>query len=286
MTFAEKLKVLRTSRELTKIAVAKELGVNVHTYSSWEAGKTKPKTIEKLKRISEFYKISIKYLGFDEKTYNKSITKKKPVNRYLKKDILEELLNKSQNVSPNSLFKDISKNTSSKNEYKPSNKKQKSAKTVNLQTEAIPDDEFTQLTKFNKDEKLLFESMILLLNKYSQYGSSVNIELCRYFLTGKTWLSFIPETINKFSKIHIEKCLPKILKMCGFQQYEKNDWLIPYWIYPFLPKHLSIKCISSPENNPKTIEELIKRNIKYGNNQMLYVHDKNDTCTDFVITRE
>lgn len=271
MTFAEKLKVLRTSRELTKAAIANELGVSPHTYAAWEAGRTKPKTIEKIKRIAEFYKISVKYLGFNEKTYNKSVTNKKTKNRYLKKDILEELLNNAQEVSSNSLFK-----TEETSNVKSSKKESKE----NLDTE------ITQLTKLNKDEKILFESMILLLNKYSQYGSSVNIELCNYFLTGKTWLSFIPEMIKDFSKIHIEKCLPKILKLCGFQQYKGNDWLIPYWIYPFLPKDLSIKCISSPENNPRTIGELIEQNIKYGNNQMLYVHDKKDVYTDFTITRK
>jgi len=276
MTFAEKLKVLRTSRDLTKVAVAKEFGVSPHTYAAWESGRTKPKTIVKIKRIAKFYKISIEYLGFNEETYNKSVTNKKPKNRYLKKDILEELLNKTQDSYPNNLFKETSI------------KKNKSLRKENIQKEHKENlnEEFTQLTKFNKDEKILFESMILLLNKYSQYGSSVNIELCQYFLTGKTWLSFIPEMINKFSKIHIEKCLPKILKLCGFQQYKGNDWLIPYWIYPFLPKNLSIKCISSPENNPQTIGELIEQNIKYGNNQMLYVHDKKDVYTDFTITQE
>lgn len=262
MTFAEKLKVLRDSRQLTKKDIAERLKISIHTYSSWESGRTRPKTKEKIKNISEFYRIPIEYFGIDEKTYNKDVSSKK-------------VISKKESIS-NEIAVTILDKNSSKRERNYSKKK--------VTNDDFQDEELSNFFAINKNEKTLLEIMILVLNKYSQFGGLVNTELCNYFLTGKTWLSFIPFTIKTLSKIHIEKCSISTLILCGFERYNKDEFLIPYWIYPFLPKKLAIKNIYSYEDNPKTINELVKQNIQYGDYKKLYVSNTKDTCIEYTIS--
>ncbi len=52
---------LRTEKELSQRAVAKEMSVSQGTYNNWENGKTQP-SIEQLIALSNFFGVTVDYL--------------------------------------------------------------------------------------------------------------------------------------------------------------------------------------------------------------------------------
>lgn len=61
MTFGERLKELRTQKDLTQSALAKFLLLNQGTIACYETGKKYP-THENLKRLADFFNVSTDYL--------------------------------------------------------------------------------------------------------------------------------------------------------------------------------------------------------------------------------
>lgn len=55
------LRAARVNAGLDQSDVARELGVNIATVSSWETGKTNP-SLENLKKMCELYKISVEFI--------------------------------------------------------------------------------------------------------------------------------------------------------------------------------------------------------------------------------
>lgn len=66
ISFGERLKELRTEKNLGQIALAKQLGVGKSIISLWETNKCEP-TLSKLIAIADFFGVSIDYLAGIEK---------------------------------------------------------------------------------------------------------------------------------------------------------------------------------------------------------------------------
>ncbi|MCI8677135.1 MAG: helix-turn-helix domain-containing protein [Lawsonibacter sp.] len=60
--FSERLVQLRKSREMSQIALAKEIGVSSRIYQEYEYGKSEPK-MSNLVSIADFFGVSIDYLS-------------------------------------------------------------------------------------------------------------------------------------------------------------------------------------------------------------------------------
>ena len=60
--FSERLVQLRKSREMSQIALAKEIGVSSRIYQEYEYGKSEPK-MSNLVSIADFFGVSIDYLA-------------------------------------------------------------------------------------------------------------------------------------------------------------------------------------------------------------------------------
>ncbi len=86
----EGLKIIRKSKQMTQETIANYLGIATNTYSQYESGKRHP-SIETLKKLSEYYNVSIDSLISGDmsqpKTYN-SLAKKLS---YLNDDKLTQL---------------------------------------------------------------------------------------------------------------------------------------------------------------------------------------------------
>ena len=68
--FAERLKHLRRSRELTQVQLARGLGVRKQSVSNWENDNIMP-SVEMLERVANFFEVTTDYLlgrneGLDE----------------------------------------------------------------------------------------------------------------------------------------------------------------------------------------------------------------------------
>lgn len=61
MAFNERLKELRNEKGLTQTEISNILNVKQNTYCYWELGKSEP-DIETLKKLSEFFRVSMDYL--------------------------------------------------------------------------------------------------------------------------------------------------------------------------------------------------------------------------------
>ena len=59
--FSERLIQLRKDREISQIALAKEIGVSSRIYQEYEYGKSEPK-MSNLVRIADFFDVSLDYL--------------------------------------------------------------------------------------------------------------------------------------------------------------------------------------------------------------------------------
>lgn len=64
-SFGEKLRVLRTDKGLSQIALAKELNVSKSVISLWELDGSDP-TLSNLIKISDFFGVSIDFLAGKE----------------------------------------------------------------------------------------------------------------------------------------------------------------------------------------------------------------------------
>ena len=60
--FSERLVQLRKSREMSQIALAKEIGVSSRIYQEYEYGKSEPK-MSNLISIADFFGVSMDYLS-------------------------------------------------------------------------------------------------------------------------------------------------------------------------------------------------------------------------------
>ena len=60
--FSERLVQLRKSREMSQIALAKEIGVSSRIYQEYEYGKSEPK-MSNLVSIADFFGVSMDYLS-------------------------------------------------------------------------------------------------------------------------------------------------------------------------------------------------------------------------------
>ena len=81
MTLGEKIKLLRTSNQLSQESLAALLGISRQSVSKWEKGISNPSS-EKLIRLSEIFKISVE-------------------------DLLDEQINMQKNLNTFHYFKDI-----------------------------------------------------------------------------------------------------------------------------------------------------------------------------------
>ena len=64
-SFGEKLRYLRTEKNLSQIALAKELGVSKSVISLWELDGSDP-TLSNLIKISDYFGVSIDFLAGKE----------------------------------------------------------------------------------------------------------------------------------------------------------------------------------------------------------------------------
>lgn len=65
----ERIKELRTERNITQVTLAKELSVSKQSVSNWENDNIQP-SIDMLIKIAEFFSVSTDYLlGLDNKKY-------------------------------------------------------------------------------------------------------------------------------------------------------------------------------------------------------------------------
>lgn len=64
MTAGEKMRMLRKKRRLTKVAVAKDLGLSYSAYSKYERDERNPKDPTK-KKIAKYYRVSVNYIFFN-----------------------------------------------------------------------------------------------------------------------------------------------------------------------------------------------------------------------------
>lgn len=69
MNTLEKIKFLRKTHKLTQEKIANILGTSAPNYSRYESGEWKF-TIEHVKKLASYYKVSIAYLLDDEETTN------------------------------------------------------------------------------------------------------------------------------------------------------------------------------------------------------------------------
>jgi len=85
MNHLQNLKELRKEKGLTQQAIANELSITQKTYCNYENGEREP-SIEMLKRIADFFNVSIDYLlGHETKRfYTLSEDEKGALNRYTK----------------------------------------------------------------------------------------------------------------------------------------------------------------------------------------------------------
>lgn len=60
-----KFEKLLKARGITAYKVAKDLGFNNTLFSDWKSGKSKPK-VDKLKKIADYFGVSIDYLITEE----------------------------------------------------------------------------------------------------------------------------------------------------------------------------------------------------------------------------
>lgn len=72
MKLAERMKELRTERNLSQDSVSKELNIGIATYCRYEQGKREP-TASVLDRMADYYDVSVDYLlgRSDIRKYNK-----------------------------------------------------------------------------------------------------------------------------------------------------------------------------------------------------------------------
>ena len=59
--FANKLKSLRISKDMTQVKLAEKLGVKKQSISNWENGNIMP-SVEMLEKIADFFSVSTDYL--------------------------------------------------------------------------------------------------------------------------------------------------------------------------------------------------------------------------------
>ena len=65
----ERIRELRTERNITQVALAKELSVSKQSVSNWENDNIQP-SIDMLIKIADFFSVSTDYLlGLDNKKY-------------------------------------------------------------------------------------------------------------------------------------------------------------------------------------------------------------------------
>ena len=80
MKLNEKIRIIRTSKELKRELVAEKLGIDVVNYGKLERGETKI-TIEKLEKIAEILNVSVQEIfDFEENTNN--VNKKDNISNY------------------------------------------------------------------------------------------------------------------------------------------------------------------------------------------------------------
>ncbi len=68
--FGEKLKKIRTLKQLTQSEMAQKIGLTPSSYSNWELGKRKPR-LNKLKKVADVFGVPVSYLT-DDKEINLS----------------------------------------------------------------------------------------------------------------------------------------------------------------------------------------------------------------------
>jgi len=61
-TFSDRLKELRTEKNLGQVALAKKIGTGKSSISSWELGQRDP-TLTHLLAIADFFDVSLDYLA-------------------------------------------------------------------------------------------------------------------------------------------------------------------------------------------------------------------------------
>ena len=62
MTFGEKIKALRTEKQLSQQNLAKELGINSRMITRYENGISYPRTREAYQKIAAFFDVDVNYL--------------------------------------------------------------------------------------------------------------------------------------------------------------------------------------------------------------------------------
>jgi len=106
MKLNEKIRIIRTSKELKRELVAEKLGIDVVNYGKLERGETKI-TIEKLEKIAEILDVSVQEIfDFDENT--NTVNKKDNISNYnnIQLNDINELLKTNLELQ-NILLKEI-----------------------------------------------------------------------------------------------------------------------------------------------------------------------------------
>lgn len=68
----KKFEELLKQNGVTAYRVSKETGIPASTFTDWKTGKSKPK-VDKLKRVADYFGVSIEYLIADESEQSKTI---------------------------------------------------------------------------------------------------------------------------------------------------------------------------------------------------------------------
>lgn len=94
--FCERLKYLRTEKELTQKTLATQLGLSANCICEWEKGRSEP-CINLLKKLSQIFECSIDYLiGIEDDFGNVIIKEKNPATTLTQAE--QDLLNDFRSV--------------------------------------------------------------------------------------------------------------------------------------------------------------------------------------------
>lgn len=85
--FSERLKTLRKEAKLTQLDMAKQFGTSQPSYQAWESGKRNPNG-ESLKKIAEFFNVSIDYLLGETDIKNSSELTETDIEQILTNDVI------------------------------------------------------------------------------------------------------------------------------------------------------------------------------------------------------
>lgn len=103
--FANNLKFLRSQKKISQVQFANILNVSPSTVAMWENGERKPKDYNMLKRIADYFSVSIEYLITGYNSLDRFTTGEKIKHRRKELGISAEKLSEIISVSPATIYR-------------------------------------------------------------------------------------------------------------------------------------------------------------------------------------